>query len=180
MRTLLAVGALLSSSALAAPAFDVKGLHKRAIITSAQLQPSYDFIIAGGGLSGLVLASRLSEDANKTVLVLEAGDTGDDVRARIDVPATAYFNGLMHTSYDWQYVTQPQPNLAGRNVSWPGGKVIGGSAAMNGMYMVRPSAPEFDMMAQMQNGQPGAAAWNWNSMYAAMRKASSPGSLAAT
>lgn len=58
-------------------------LHARSYVTEETVGESYDFIIAGGGLAGLVLAARLSEDTNTKVLVLEAGDSGDAVAGRI-------------------------------------------------------------------------------------------------
>lgn len=58
-------------------------LRARNIIDSTNIKDSYDFVIVGGGLAGLVLGARLSEDSNHTVLVLEAGGTGDDLKTRI-------------------------------------------------------------------------------------------------
>lgn len=86
----------------------------------------------GGGLAGLVLASRLSEDSNHTVLVLEAGASGDAVREKIDVPNNAYFSSLLGSSNDWGFVTAPQAGAGGRSLGWPRGKILGGSTAVNG------------------------------------------------
>ncbi|KAG9001406.1 hypothetical protein FRB90_011628, partial [Tulasnella sp. 427] len=167
----VAAAALLSSSAFAHPAASTYPWHsRREYVNWDQLQPSYDFVIAGGGLAGLVIASRLTEDTNTSVLVIEAGETGDDVRSRIDIPIEAYFNGLMNTPYDWKYLTAPQPGLDYRNISWPRGKVLGGSSAINGMYMVRPSSLEMDTFSKILGNMDGASAWGWDSMFQAMKK----------
>lgn len=80
---LVVVLSLLSTNALAHN-LPNHWQHRRAIVpTASDINDNYDFVIAGGGVAGLVMAARLSEDANATVLVLEAGETGDDVASRI-------------------------------------------------------------------------------------------------
>lgn len=128
-----------------------------------------DYVIAGGGLAGLVLASRLTEDANKTVLVIEAGNTGYEVQNKIDVPGNAYYSSLLNTDYDWQYKTAPQANLGNRILDWPRGRVLGGSTAVNGLYLVRPSSLEVNAWAGLA-GPNGTEYWGWDSLFAAMKK----------
>ncbi|KDQ61959.1 GMC oxidoreductase [Jaapia argillacea MUCL 33604] len=140
--------------------------------TGGQISSAYDFVIAGGGTAGLALAARLSEDSNTTVLVLEAGDSGDAVATNINVPDNAYFNSLWGSSNDWAFQTVPQPNAGNRALTWPRGKVLGGSSATNGMYWVRPSKIELDTWASMiaPEDQAGSVAWNWDNMLEAMKK----------
>jgi len=72
-----------ASSPSYATALEAHNFHRRSYISPSQTSAAYDFVIAGGGLAGLVLAARLSDDSNKTVLVIEAGPSGDDVADRI-------------------------------------------------------------------------------------------------
>ncbi|EJF64278.1 GMC oxidoreductase [Dichomitus squalens LYAD-421 SS1] len=150
------------------PEHTLRELHTRNIVYNGQIASAYDFVIVGGGTAGLALASRLSEDSNTTVLVLEAGDTGDAVASRINVPANAYYQGLPGSSYDWQYQTVKQAQAGSRQLVWPRGKVLGGSSAMNGMYHVRPSKVEIDTWASLIDG--GSDKWSWDKLFAAMQE----------
>ncbi|EPS94895.1 hypothetical protein FOMPIDRAFT_1133514 [Fomitopsis schrenkii] len=142
-------------------------LLSRNIVTSGQLADSYDYVIVGGGTAGLVLANRLSEDSGTSVLVLEAGDTGEAVSNQIDIPSLTYYDSLVGSPYDWQYTTTKQPNAGDRAISWPRGKVLGGSSAINGMYLVRPSALEVNSWSSLvENG----SIWNWDNLFGDMKK----------
>jgi len=173
MRTKLDITLLslaIASSAVVAitPAeSELNNLYRRALISDSEVKESYDYVIAGGGLAGLVLASRLTENPSLSVLVLEAGKSGDQVKDRINEPAGAYYSSIVGTEYDWQHVTVPQPHLNNRVISWPRGKILGGSSAMNAMYLVRPSSIEMNAWQEII----GSPNWGWDQMYQYMKKA---------
>lgn len=107
------------------------------------MKKSYDYIIIGGGSAGSVLASRLSEDKDKTVLVLEAGRSDYPWDLLIQMPAA-----LMYPSgnrfYDWKYETEGEPHMGGRKVSHTRGKVLGGSSSINGMIYQRGNPLDYE------------------------------------
>ncbi|KIW17623.1 hypothetical protein PV08_04818 [Exophiala spinifera] len=169
LSTVLALGA---SAVLAVPVIDEASepyeLRARNIVT--EIQDEYDFVVVGGGLAGLVLGGRLSEDSNHTVLVLEAGSNGDEYRERIDTPADAYYKSLWPTPLNWAYNTTPQVGMNNSQMTWPRGKTLGGSSAINGLYMNRPSEIELDAWKDMLGDMDGADNWSWDSLFAAMKK----------
>lgn len=94
---------------------------------------SADYVIVGSGSAGAVLANRLSADPSRSVILLEAGPADKD--KFIHIPAA--FSKLFRTPYDWDYLTEPQPQLDGRQIYWPRGKTFGGSSSLNAQMWVR-------------------------------------------
>ena len=124
---------------------------------------SFDYVIVGGGSAGCVLASRLSEDPDVTVCLLEAGPAKQDWSVR--VPA-----GLIKTMKDpnsnWLLRTAPQKNLDNRELFWPRGKVMGGSSAINGMVYIRGHRDDYDRWASDE----GCAGWDWQTVLPYFRR----------
>ncbi len=99
----------------------------------------FDYIVVGAGSAGCVVASRLSEDAKLSVLLLEAGPHSHNPLVRIP----AGFPRLYQSKLDWAFRTTPQSQLNGRRVFWPRGKLLGGSSAINAMIWARGFAADY-------------------------------------
>jgi len=112
----------------------------------------YDYVIVGAGSAGCVLAARLSEDPDTSVLLLEAGPP--DTKQDIHVPL-GYLK-LARTEVDWNYSSAPEPNCNGRRISLPRGKVLGGSSSVNAMVYIRGNRRDYDDW-----GVPG---WSWDDL----------------
>ena len=116
----------------------------------------YDKIIIGGGSAGCVLANRLSEDSSTRVLVLEVGRPDYRLDFRLHMPAALTYP-LANRTYNWWYESGPEPNLDGRRVYQPRGKVLGGSSSINGMIFIRGNPMDYDGWAKMS----GLETWSY-------------------
>jgi choline dehydrogenase len=128
----------------------------------SNLKPQYDFIVCGSGSSGSVVARRLAENPEVSVLLLEAG--GDD-----DVPSVTeslrWFENL-GSERDWKFVDQPNPHLNGRAIPLTMGKVLGGGSSINVMAWARGHKNDWDFFAE----EAGDPAWNYESVLNVYRR----------
>ena len=108
----------------------------------------FDYVIVGAGSAGCVLASRLSEDPNTTLCVLEAGPR--DWHPYIHLPA-GFIKTFHMKSINWAYQQEPGPWTGGRSIYAPRGKTLGGSSSINGHIYNRGQRMDFDTWAQMGN-----------------------------
>ncbi|WP_372885254.1 GMC family oxidoreductase [Shimia sp.] len=126
---------------------------------------AFDYVIAGGGSAGCVLAARLSEDPDTTVCLIEAGGAGDSLLIRVPILGAAMISGRPRIN-NWAFQTVPQPQLGHRKGYQPRGRVLGGSSAINAMLYVRGHPGDYDDWADM-----GCDGWDWQSVLPYFRKA---------
>lgn len=113
------------------------------------MRETFDYVIVGAGSAGSVMANRLSSDPSYRVLLLEAG--GSDRGFRIQMPA-AFSMAMGSPTYDWCYQSETEPGLDDRIISYPRGKVLGGSSSINAMCFTRGHPDDYDQWAG--NGLP--------------------------
>jgi choline dehydrogenase len=116
---------------------------------------TFDYIVVGAGTAGCLLANRLSADASKRVLLIEAGRKDDYHWIHIPV---GYLYCIGNPRTDWLYNTEPDAGLNGRTLRYPRGKTLGGCSSINGMIYMRGQARDYDQWAQLTSD----ANWSWD------------------
>ena len=116
----------------------------------------FDYVVAGGGLAGCILAARLSEDPKVEVLLVEAGGSPDSIWIRMPAGMGRLFT---NPAYNWGFTAHSATDNGSRELYLPQGKVLGGSSSINGMAFVRGHPQDYDRWEAL-----GAEGWNWQSV----------------
>ncbi|CAI6258330.1 unnamed protein product [Periconia digitata] len=131
-------------------------------VSGAAIEKEYDYVIVGGGVTGLIVANRLSELEDKTVIVIEAGDNVDIPGNMIPYKA----NDLtVSAPYKWNFTTQPEPELNNKTFGANVAKVLGGGSVINGMIYDRGAAADYDAWEALGNN-----GWGWAGLEPYFRK----------
>lgn len=120
-----------------------------------------DIIVVGGGSAGCAMAGRLAE-AGLAVTLVEAGKSDRHLRSLVPALTSAI---VQNPDYDWCYQVEPDPSLGGRADIWPGGRMLGGGSALNGMMFIRGHRWDYDEWARL-----GAAGWDYESVLPYFRR----------
>jgi choline dehydrogenase len=113
----------------------------------------FDFVVVGAGSAGCVLANRLSSDPRNRVALIEAGPR--DRSFWIHLPI-GYGRTMWDPKVNWKFYTEPEPEMDGRRIYWPRGRVLGGSSAINGLIVIRGQPQDYDHWADLGN-----RGWSW-------------------
>lgn len=113
----------------------------------------YDYVVVGGGSAGCVLAGRLTEDPDVTVVLVEAGPHDTAEAIRVPAQVTTLFKGAL----DWDYDSDPEPGLGRRRIYLPRGRVLGGCSSINVMIYIRGNRADYDEWAA-----DGASGWSYD------------------
>ena len=127
------------------------------------MEASFDYIVVGAGSAGCVLANRLTADGRYRVLLLEAGPEDRDIWIHVPIGYAKLFTDARH---NWLYNSEPEPELGGRSIIQPRGKVLGGSSSINGLLYIRGQAEDFNHWRQLGN-----TGWSFDDVLPYFRRA---------
>jgi len=123
---------------------------------------SFDIVIVGGGTAGCVLASRLTEDPNIRVLIIESGDSSSDVLFS-NIPAA--YSQLFHSKHVFEFYTTPQENAGGSRRFWPRAKLLGGCSAINAQMFQYGAPSDYDEWADILGESKDTSAWSYKNFH---------------